>query len=482
VLIAWCVAALLGAAQEPSGVPAPQTTQAVPPQGAAAQPAAEQDPDDQPAKKKRKKTPKETEAAPDEPTIDDVEEGSGVRTYWKQHPSIRFGDALRVDFEAKFQEDYHSSYTGAEASAGLATWELHRNRVGIKGNVYKNLQYEIEYELTEKELTDRDVALGYTPKSQWKDVNVNLMYLRYAQVQIGKFKIPFGLDELTGVTHNDFVYRSLGANYLAPARDIGTMVHGAFRKRALTYAVGGFIHDGDNAQSKKIQGGGATGAGRVTARPFQLLGLQTPGVVEVGSAFALSKVSDDSFRPNGLRGRTVMTQDTFYETVYVKGHRRRFEADVDWTAGSGSVRAEYTHVSDDRLAQGIGDEDLPDALAHSWYITGTFALTGEAKLRPMKANTPLFQGGIGAVEVAARIEHMWFDSAPGADSPFRNPRAETIFPEGDRVLTLGVNWTLNRLVKIQFNGIREHVDDLERNPVPNGAAFWSRVVRLQFLM
>jgi hypothetical protein len=48
-------------------------------------------------------------------------------------------------------------------------------------------------------------------------------------------------------------------------------------------------------------------------------------------------------------------------------------------------------------------------------------------------------------------------------------------------LTLGVNWTLNRFVKLQVNGIREHVEDPERNPVSNGA-FWSRVLRLQFVL
>ena len=77
---------------------------------------------------------------------------------------------------------------------------------------------------------------------------------------------------------------------------------------------------------------------------------------------------------------------------------------------------------------------------------------------------------------------MWFDSAGGLDTPFRNSRAETIYPEADRALTLGVNWTLNRFVKIQVNGIREQVEDPKRNPVPNGAAFWSRVFRLQFVL
>ena len=45
------------------------------------------------------------------------------------------------------------------------------------------------------------------------------------------------------------------------------------------------------------------------------------------------------------------------------------------------------------------------------------------------------------------------------------------------------NWpTLNRFIKLQFNGIREHVDDPDRNPVPNGAAFWNRVIRLQLVL
>jgi phosphate-selective porin len=474
VLIACCIAALLAV----SPAEAPGAAASVDANGqAAAQPPAK------PArakKAKKKKTPKETDPAPDEPTpVDEpIERVAGTRFTWKQHPSLRFGNALRIDFEAKFQEDGHSSYGPVE---GLATWELHRNRVGIKGNVYKHIEYEVEYELTEKELTERDVTLGYTPSSQWKDVNVNLTYIRNAQIQIGKFKVPFGLDQLTGVTHNDFVYRSLGANYLAPARDVGAMVHGSFLRHGLTYATGGFIHDGDNARSKKIQGGDATFAGRVTARPVQLFGGSMPGVVEVGTAYAISKLTDDSFRPNGLRGRTVMTQDTFYEPVYVKGRRRRFEADVDWTVGPAALRAEYTHVSDDRLSQGIGDQDLPDALAHSWYVSGTWAITGEEKRRPLKAAAPLFQGGPGAIEVAARFERIWFGGIAGLDTPFRNPRAETILPEADRALTLGVNWTLNRFVKIQVNGIREHVEDPERNPVSNGA-FWSRVLRLQFVL
>ena len=40
------------------------------------------------------------------------------------------------------------------------TWQLHRNRIGIKGNFFKKIDYEVERELTEQELTDKFVRLA----------------------------------------------------------------------------------------------------------------------------------------------------------------------------------------------------------------------------------------------------------------------------------------------------------------------------------
>lgn len=432
--------------------------------------------------KKPKKTKAATEPSPDEAVDEQAAPaaGRGVRFSWKEHPSVRFGNVLRLDFQAKVQEDGQWSYAGA---TDLPPWELHRSRFGVQGILFKKIEFEIEREFTEEELTEKDILLGIAPSSSWKDVNVNFTFINNAQIQIGKFKVPFGLDQLTGVTHNDFVYRSLGASYLAPARDIGGMVHGRFFRRGLNYWVGAFQHDGDNARSKKIEGGGRTLAARVTGTPFRRLSSSSLGNVELGASFAISELSDDSFRPNGLRGRTVMTQDTFYDSVYVKGRRRRWGADADYTAGPASLRSEFTWVGDDRTGQGLGNENLPAARARAWYLSGTWVLTGEEKKRPVEAAEPFVQGGIGAIEVAARYERMWFDSTPpGQDAPFRNPRAESIYPSGDRVLTIGLNWTLNRFVKIQVNGIREQVEDPQRSPVPNGATFWSRVIRLQFVL
>jgi phosphate-selective porin len=452
-------------------------------------------------KSKKAKTPKngaDAVPAPDEPTDDGqiIPESapvapprSGLAFAWKKHPGLRAGKAFRIDFKGQFQEDAHGSYPHAPGlnCPGTAlptpcTWELHRNRIGVEGELFKHIEFEVERELTEQELTDKDVLLGYTPESQWKDVNVNLTYVKNAQVQIGKMKVPFGLDELTGVTNNDFVYRSLGASYLAPARDVGVMVHGSFLRHGLEYSTGVFQHDGDHARSKKIAGGDETFAGRVFGTPFRPTGVPALGSVVVGTAYAISKLSDDSFRPNGLRGRTIMTQDTFYEPVYVKGLRKRWEMDVDWMHGPFGARAEYTLVRDNREEQGLGDEDLADARARSWYVSGTWVVTGEDKTRPVKATNEFVRSGIGAIEVAARFERIHFDSVNGSEGAYRSPRAEAIMPSGDRALTLGVNWTLNRFVKLQFNVFREHVEDVARNPVPGSSAFWSRVLRFQFVL
>jgi phosphate-selective porin len=204
--------------------------------------------------------------------------------------------------------------------------------------------------------------------------------------------------------------------------------------------------------------------------------------LEVGAAIARSRLSDDSLGPNGLRGRTVVTEDVFFAPVYVDGRRLRWEVDAEWLAGPAGLRSEFLQVTDTRDGQGIGGDDLSDARYRSWYVSGTVVLTGEDKTRPIEPRAPLFAGGAGAIEIAARHEHIRFDSRGGSGTPFRNPRAETILPSGNRVTTVGVNWILNRWIMVQADAIRERIDDEGRSPIPNGGAFWSRVLRVQFAM
>jgi phosphate-selective porin len=394
----------------------------------------------------------------------------GVRFVWGEHPSLRFGRALRLDFVGRFQEDGRKP---GDSPLLFETWELHRLRAGIEGEIFNRVQFSIEREFYERENRDGDDE-GFS-KTLWKDVYVDANLTDALQVRAGRFKIPFGGEQLTGISNIDFVYRSLGATYLSPSRDIGAALHGNLFDDRINYWAGVFEHDGDNSRSRRIEGGDETFAARVTAQTWNQN--NGPGLLEFSGAFMRSAVSDESVLPNGLRGRTAMSQFVFYEPVFVKGNRSRFEADVDYMAGPFSARAEYTWMTDQRLEQGFGSDDLPDARARAWYVSGTWVITGERKDRPVEPGR-----WFGALEAAARIEQIRFSGATGDDIPFRNPRAITIFPVANDVATVGLNWYVNRWVKLQVNAIREEIDDIERNPILSGGAFWSRVLRLHLLL
>jgi len=224
----------------------------------------------------------------------------------------------------------------------------------------------------------------------------------------------------------------------------------------------------------------------VTATVFRKFGPAVLKEAEVGGSFANSDVDDKGFLPNGLRGRTVMSQFTFFDRMFVNGPRRRYGAEFDLNHASFGARAEYMFVTDSRDNQGLGDEDLSKVRGKAWYVQGSWVVTGEKKERPVEPRKGgVGFGGVGSVEVAARFDKLGFDSEKGQDPPFRNSRAETVFPNADSVWTVGFTYRANRWVKIQGNAIHESIEDIERAPISSDTEmpipkFWSTVIRFQF--
>jgi len=106
-------------------------------------------------------------------------------------------------------------------------------------------------------------------------------------------------------------------------------------------------------------------------------------------------------------------------------------------------------------------------------------VTGENRDGGVNPKRPLLQGGFGAVEVTARYEQLRFASAGAPDEPpSRSPRAANVAPNGDRAWTLGVNWYVNRWVKLRVNLINETLDDPELGPAPDASSL--RTVVAQF--
>ena len=86
------------------------------------------------------------------------------------------------------------------------------------------------------------------------------------------------------------------------------------------------------------------------------------------------------------------------------------------------------------------------------------------------------------MELAGRIEALTFGSGAPAGEGSRSPRSDVILRNKDQVATFGVNWYVNRWVKVQGNIIRESIEDPSRGPLTSKPAFWSRVLRLQVVL
>jgi phosphate-selective porin OprO/OprP len=297
--------------------------------------------------------------------------------------------------------------------------------------------------------------------------------------EIGRFKLPFGHEELTGETNRDFTYRSLGSRVLAPGRDIGAMVHGRLYKRRLEYQFGYFAKDGDNGRTTQTEGGRAAFAGRIASMPFATAGIPALAGLQLGIATENSRLDNRL----GLRGRTVLGDGIFFDRVYVNGRRSRVGVEASWAYGPFSAASEYITVSDQRTGMDFDGGDLSSVHQHGWSLAGTWALTGEHKKGRLEPRRDVFRGGFGALELVARVEKLSFDAIdyPGYDYGF--PSQGKLVGNADRITTVGVNWYLNHYLKIMADVIRESIDDPERSPAPTSdGRFQSVVVRFQFRM
>lgn len=396
-----------------------------------------------------------------------------VRFVFKDRPSLRFGKVFRIDFRWKMQADLRKFSPQLETHEGK--FDMQRARFGIEGTFLKDFEYEVEREI-------REYMGGRKPSHPWRDVNVNFRYFRNAQIKIGKFKEPFGLEQTTGTMNLDFVQRSRLSDHLTPARDVGAIVHGRFFERGLNYEAGMFRHDGENAEpSSREPRAQRTWVARVTGTPLRLL----PAAKLLKDA-ELGVAGMSTRQPEGLSGLRGQTSSghTFFPHLNVRGTRFRLGAQFHWAPGPVSIKSEFVHVRDHRMGQSIRGFDIPPLIARAWYVAGTWALTGESKAGGIEPRHALFDHGFGAIELAGRFEVLRFGSSEHTGSASRSPRAPNILGSSDRIWTAGVNWYLNSFAKIQINGVHDRVEDTQapRGPIPGRQDYWMGIVRLQFVM
>jgi phosphate-selective porin OprO/OprP len=388
-----------------------------------------------------------------------------------KHPSLTIGRALTLEITGRVEGDVRGATPAMGLERSQVDWQ--DRRIGIKGTAFSRIDFEVSRELGE----DFEQSIGASTKTAWRDVAADAHFAKALNVEVGQFKLPFGHDELTGETDLDFAYRSLAARVLSPGRDPGVMVHGRLFGRGLEYQAGYFTRDGMNARTSQTEGGKDARAARVVVQPFKAVGAPALAPLELGAAIADSRFDTQL----GIRGRTVLGDGVFFDRVYVNGRQRRIGLDAAWAAGPVGLSAEYVGLTAERNGMGFDGEDLPGVHAGAWYAAGTVALTGERKRGRLEPRREFPGHGPGAVEIAVRLETLRFDAVAYPSSGFEFLDLSNLRGNADRVATFGVNWYLNRYLKVQADVIREAIADPQRSPAPSrGGRFISSVLRLQF--
>jgi phosphate-selective porin OprO/OprP len=363
--------------------------------------------------------------------------------------SLRLGPTLRIALHPSLQLDAGS--VPPDADDVVDGLDVERARTSLVGT-FRRLEFQIEREF-------RETSAG------WRDVFVDIEISRALRIRTGRFKMPFSPERMESGLDLDFLYRSLASTYLAPERDVGLMVHGLVG-RHVRYQAGGFRHGGENtgstpAPDRHIRSD-RTWAGRVAVSPWA--GTRAPRWLRdlvLSTAYTRGNVPEglNAVRGDGVFGNRVLPH------LQVRGRRTRLDAAVEWRGGPLSAAGEMIQTADQRLGQGTDDDNLVDYSASGWTAHGAWVLTGERKTDRVRPERPFLQGGLGALEGALRLEVFRADSADGGEPRSASPRARSVLQSAARVWTVGLNWYLNRYLKVQTNMIRER-----RDPDPSAPA------------
>jgi phosphate-selective porin OprO/OprP len=335
--------------------------------------------------------------------------------------SLKIGADLQTDIR---------TFSGTGSSSLTDQILLRRVRPSFSGTIYKYVDYYLRPDFGQGQTI---LYEGY----------LQLNYIPRFQVRVGKFKPPVGLQRLQSDDDTSFIERGL-PTLLAPSRDIGVQVSGDILKRRVSYQAGVFNGVPDNGLSDSSPSGHRDYAGRIFMTPFQAGG-ESP-LSGLGFGFAASGGSVDNVALPSYKTAGQNTFFTFNSGVTSAGHRTRLAPQGYYYIGPFGIFAEYT-VS----KEGFQKNNLRRNVAfRAWGLEASWILTGEKKgfvsPAPRRPFAP-FNRGWGAWELAARVGDFRAENGLftyGFADPARSP--------GHLHEWLGgVNWYLNRMVRISMD-------------------------------
>ena len=178
--------------------------------------------------------------------------------------NISLTGRMHLDYRQNNLDLYNTTDNDRDSASAADAWSLRRTRLGVKGTFAQDFKYEIVANLPGTATLD----VGFVDYAKFPAM----------QLRMGKFKQPFGLEQLTSSNNIDFMERSY-VDQIAPAKKIGAMIYGEPVK-GFTYAASTYsMNDTELDQT----GDKANFAGRTTLNGAELTG-NKDAIMHVGLA------------------------------------------------------------------------------------------------------------------------------------------------------------------------------------------------------
>ncbi|HQR61054.1 MAG TPA: porin [Methylophilaceae bacterium] len=402
---------------------------------------------------------------------------SEIKASFKDGIVFESGDkAFKMSINGRVQADYRTFHP-QQVNNQADTWDIRRAYLGVKGTFYDWIDFAAIANFANTSSQNSSAMYEYY---------LNLRPVDYAQLQMGQFKQPMSLEELTSSRFINFTERSYAAQ-LAPGIDRGAMLQG-IPVKGTTYAVGYFNGLGSNINSSaqnfnenSIQNDGKAWTGRVTANIAELMG-NPDMVAHLGVAYS------DSWGNNNTSGTANSTQVTLRSEGrgldVFKSANLRDGFDLTRTGLEGAfaynqfkLQSEYAHADyqNDKglIVSGTATDD--SKTIKTWNAALTWLVTGEKyadsykngkfdRIKPFNDFNPRMEGGNkgwGAWELGLRYTNL---DASDFETPYLaatvgpTPAAQTAKFNEAHAWTAGVKWIINPNTRFLLDYIHTKLD------------------------
>lgn len=188
-----------------------------------------------------------------------------------KHKKFHIGDYIKIGGLVNAQYGYTYQQDNDSEVEQTSVFQVRRARLDVRGEIHPKFEYRIQAELAN------------SPKLL--DAYVKLKFCKYANLQVGQFKIPFTLENPYSPTDLEFIDNAQIVNRLsgysdvsgvtnfANGREIGLMLYGTLAQferdgekyPILSYSVGVFGGNGINVKKDNMA---KDIAGRLEFRPW----------------------------------------------------------------------------------------------------------------------------------------------------------------------------------------------------------------------